>query len=65
VVGVDVGNDPDGRQELQERSVGFIGLENDILSLADPGVRPEIQHLAADDRGGIDPGVREQVCQKR
>jgi hypothetical protein len=56
VLGIDVRDHGDGRREAQERAVAFVRLGDEQISRAEPRIRAERRHLAADDDGGIEPG---------
>ena len=43
-----------GRREPQERAVALVGLGDEEIARAEPRVRAERVHLAADDDGGIE-----------
>ena len=49
MLGVDGRDDRDRRRELQERAIGFVGLGDQVLALAEPGVRAEARHPPAHD----------------
>ena len=49
VLGVDRRHDRDGRRQLQERAVRLVGLGDQELALAEPGVRAEARHPSAHD----------------
>ena len=51
VLGVDVGDHRDGREQVAERAVGLVGLGDQELAAAEARVRAEGARLAADDRG--------------
>jgi hypothetical protein len=54
VVGVDVGDDGDHRQQVQERSVGLVGFDHDEIAGAQPGVGARGVEAPADDEGRIE-----------
>ena len=51
VLAVDVRHHGDGREQVAERAVRFVGLRDQDLAAAEASVRPEGPRLAADDRG--------------
>ncbi|MPL96742.1 hypothetical protein SDC9_42924 [bioreactor metagenome] len=60
VLGVDVGDDRDGRRQPVERAVRFIGLDHHPLALARPRVRTVSVDDAAVDDGRIEAALVEQ-----
>ena len=57
VLAVDVGHHRDGREQVAERAVGFVGLGDQDLAAAEARVRAEGARLAADHRGRIQRGL--------
>ena len=55
VVGVDVGDHRDHRRQIEERAVRFVGLDDDVVAGAEPGVRAGADQPPADHEGGVEP----------
>ena len=53
VIGVDVGDYRHDGQQLQERSVGFVGFYDDVFALAQVGIGARAVELAANDESGV------------
>ena len=56
---IDIGDHGNGRRQLQERTIRFVGLGNQELALAELCVRTDRIKSAADHHGRIDVAMRE------
>jgi hypothetical protein len=65
VVGVDVRDDRHHRQQVEERGVRLVGLDDDVVAGAEPGVRAGGVEAAADDEGRVEPGLGEDAGDER
>jgi hypothetical protein len=65
VVGVDVGHDRQDRHQVQERRVGLVGLDHDVLARAEARVRAGAVEAAADDEGRVDAGLGQHAGDQR
>ena len=65
VVGVDVGDDRHHRQQVQERRVGLVGLDDDVVAGAEPRVGAGGVEPAADDEGRVEAGLGEHAGDER
>ena len=61
VVCVDIGDHRHDRQQVQERGVGFIGFDHDVVATAQPGVGPCAVQTSADHKGRVQPCGREHA----
>ncbi|MNT06440.1 hypothetical protein D3C72_1411050 [compost metagenome] len=53
VVGIDVGHDGHHRQQIQERRIGLIGLDHDVVALPQPRVGARRVQASADHESGV------------
>ena len=69
VFGVDVGDDRDGRGQLEERAVALVGLGDEEIPGAEAGVRAQRVDLTADDDRRVEAGLaqhsRHERCGRR
>ena len=63
--GVDVGDDGDGRVQLGEGPVAFVGLDDHPLAMPEPGVASPAGDDAAIDHRGVDAGGVEKRRHQR
>ncbi len=57
VVGVDVGHHRHHRHQVQERCIGLVGLDHDVVAAAELGVRARAVQAPADDESGVQPAL--------
>ena len=65
VLGVDIGDHADLGRELQERTVGLVGLDHHPFALADAGIGAPGIDDAAGDHGGVEIGRLQQIGDQR
>ena len=65
VVGVDVGDDRHHRQQVQERRVRLVGLDDDVVAGAEARVGAGGVEPAADHEGRVEPGLGEHAGDER
>src|SRR5213593_1884307 len=65
VLGVDRRDDRDRRRQLQERAVGLVGFGDEELALAQPRVRAETRHPAADDDRRVEAALGQHGADHR
>ena len=53
VIGIDVGDHGHHRQEVEERGVGFVGLDHDVFTATQLGIGPGTVELATNHKGGV------------
>ena len=53
MVGIDVGHHSHDRQEVQKRSVRFIGFHHNVIACAQLGIGAGAVQAAANDKGGV------------
>ena len=54
VVGIDIGDHSEYRLQVQERGIGFVGLDDDKFARAEFGIAVAAIQFAADHKGGIE-----------
>ena len=57
VVGVDVGHHRHHRHQVQERCIGLVGLDHDVVAAAELGVGAGAVQAPADDESGVQPAL--------
>ena len=65
MIGIDIGDDGDGRRQAQERAVAFVGLDHHPFARAEPRIGAIGVDDAAIDDGGIEPARIEQRRDQR
>jgi hypothetical protein len=61
VVGVDVRDDGHHREQVEERRVRLVGLDDDVVARAEARVGAGRVEAAADDEGRVEPGLGEDA----
>ena len=55
VVGIDVGDDGEHGQQVEEGSIGLVGLDHDVLARTQPCIGTSAVEPPTDDEGGVQP----------